>query len=237
MPDSSSPQISLAEAFSKAQGQFRTPTLNRNAKIKNAQGVLLYETNYADLQECIDCVKKPLADNGLSFTQTIDFIHTPREMWVLKLTIRHSGGEAIDSVLPLTYFKRYQFTAFFGLAADFDDDGNAAENKGQIVDAKGGPKPRVATPSPKPSPAPASSSANSAPKMVGVLSQAQLDRLWKKASVAQWTDDEVKRVLVGCFNLEGFEQMTRIQYDEFCAILDKRINPNEAFNEAVTVRA
>lgn len=145
----------LHAALAKAQGQFKTPTLNRTAKIKNAQGQLLYETHYADLQECFSCVKEALSANGLSFTQTIDFIHEPKEMWVLRLTLRHSSGALVNSVLPLnvnqspqqlggalTYFKRYQFSAFFGLAADFDDDGNAAEDKGRIVDgSKKEPKP------------------------------------------------------------------------------------------------
>jgi hypothetical protein len=139
----------LAEAFAKAQGSFKTPTLNRSAKIKNAQGVSLYETHYADLEECISCIKKPLSENGLSWSQSIDFIHSPKELWVLKLELRHSSGEAINSILPLninqspqqlggslTYFKRYQLSAFFGLAADFDDDGNAAEDKGNVVDGK-----------------------------------------------------------------------------------------------------
>lgn len=139
----------LATALAKAQGQFKKPTLNRTAKIKNAQGQLLYETHYADLEECISCIKEPLSTNGLSFTQTIDFIHTPKEMWVLRLTLRHGSGELIDSILPLdvnkppqqlggalTYFKRYQISAFFGLAADFDDDGNAAQGEGKIVDGQ-----------------------------------------------------------------------------------------------------
>lgn len=143
----------LAEAFAKAQGQFRTPKLNRTAKIKNSAGALLYETNYADLEECIDCIKKPLSENGLSFVQTIEFVLHPKEMWVLKLILRHSGGELMHSILPLnvtstpqqlggslTYFKRYQLSAFFGLAADFDDDGNAAEGKGNKVESDAKPE-------------------------------------------------------------------------------------------------
>lgn len=138
----------LAEALAKAQGKFKTPVLNRTADILK-DGRLLYQTHYADLQECISCVQGALSENGLSFTQTVDFIHTPKEMWVLRLTLRHGSGELIDSVFPLnmnlapqqlggslTYFKRYQISAFFGLAADFDDDGNAAEDKGKVVDGK-----------------------------------------------------------------------------------------------------
>lgn len=130
-------QSELAKAFAKAQGQFRTPQLNRTAKVLK-EGRLLYETHYADLQECIDCVKKPLSDNGLSFTQTTQLVGT---QWMLVLDLIHESGESRQSFLPLnvqqtnqqlggtmTYLKRYQLSAFFGLAADFDDDGNATES-------------------------------------------------------------------------------------------------------------
>lgn len=136
----------LATAYAKAQGQFRTPTLNRTAVIKNAAGQFLYETHYADIQECIDCIKKPLADNGLSFVQTTQPINGG---WFLVLELLHASGESKRTLLPidvnkppqqlgglLTYLKRYQISAFFGLAADFDDDGNAAEGNGNVVEGK-----------------------------------------------------------------------------------------------------
>ncbi len=126
----------LAAAFAKAQGKFRTPTLNRSAKITK-DGRLLYETHYADLQECIDCVRGPLESNGLSFMQTTQMRGTA---WYLVLELMHESGASKETSLPLnvnqtnqqlggtmTYLKRYQLSAFFGLAADFDDDGNATE--------------------------------------------------------------------------------------------------------------
>lgn len=128
----------LATAFAKAQGKFRTPTMNRLAKIKNAQGTLLYENPYADLQECIDCVRGPLSENGLSFIQSTQ---ERGGKWFLVLELIHESGETKETILPLnvnqanqqlggtlTYLKRYQLSAFFGLAADADDDGNATGN-------------------------------------------------------------------------------------------------------------
>lgn len=147
-PSTKPPELSKAQihkAFSKAQGQFKTPELNRTAEIKK-EGKTLYTTSYADLQECINCVKQALADNGLSFTQTLELRHD--SMWLV-LTLRHESGESLESVFPisfqgspqvvgglLTYYKRYQISAFFGLAADFDDDGNAASDKGHTGDFK-----------------------------------------------------------------------------------------------------
>lgn len=144
---SNKPQTELiSAAFAKAQGQFKQPELNRTAEIKK-DGKLLYETQYADLNQCIECIRKPLSDNELSFTQTIE---PSQGGWLLVLTLRHSSGQVLKSFLPirvdgspqvvggqLTYFKRYQISAFFGLAADFDDDGNAGTgNTGEFGNAK-----------------------------------------------------------------------------------------------------
>lgn len=129
----------IYEALSKAQGEFRTPKLNRTAEVKK-DGKRLYETHYADLQECIDCIKEPLKKNGLSFVQLAE--HRDG-IWCLVLRLCHSTGQSIESSFPLnfqqapqqvggnlTYFKRYQLAAFFGLAAAFDDDGNATASEG-----------------------------------------------------------------------------------------------------------
>lgn len=129
----------LFEALAKAQGEFRKPTLNRTAQVKK-DGRLLYETHYADLEECIDCIKAPLAKHGLAFVQKVDL---KDGQWVLVLKLVHSSAYFIESFFPLnfnqapqqvggnlTYFKRYQLAAFFGLAADFDDDGNATATDG-----------------------------------------------------------------------------------------------------------
>ena len=134
------PSVDLIHAaFAKAQGAFRQPELNRTAEIKK-EGKLLYTTTYADLNQCIECIRQALSENELSFTQTVE--PGPKE-WLLVLTLRHSSGQYLKSFMPLvltgspqviggqlTYLKRYQISAFFGLAADFDDDGNAGSNTG-----------------------------------------------------------------------------------------------------------
>lgn len=143
----------IAAALAKAQGKFRTPQLNRTAKVMK-EGRLLYETHYADLQECIDCIKGPLAENGLSFVQITE--DTGKD-WFLVLRLFHESGQSLESVLPLnvnqtnqqlggtmTYLKRYQISAFFGLAADFDDDGNSTNDNNVEFKSK--------TPNPKHAP-------------------------------------------------------------------------------------
>lgn len=157
-------QSELALALSKAQGKFRTPKLNRTAKVfKN--GALLYETHYADLEECIDCIKAPLSENELAFTQTMQLVNT--EIFLV-LTLHHSGGESLQSFMPinfdqpaqqvggqLTYYKRYQISAFFGLAADFDDDANSTPGaKGDAAQFSDGKKGASKDPKPDPKPDP-----------------------------------------------------------------------------------
>lgn len=162
---------------------FKQPTLNRTAEVKK-DGRLLYTTHYADLNECIECVRVPLTEQGLSFTQGTEF----RNGWMLALIVRHSSGESLESVMPikldgltfqqigsqLTYLKRYQFAAFFGLAADFDDDGNGAEgNNATFGNGKGShgqqkqqqaPQQKPTNPPPKPPDNPKHTTGSTPPK-------------------------------------------------------------------------
>jgi len=137
----------LNAAFAKAQGAFVQPEMNRTAEVKK-EGRLLYTTHYADLNAIVEAIRKALSENELSFTQAI----LPRgNGWVLVLTLRHSSGEETESVMPLTfgsltaqqigsqltYLKRYQVSAFFGIAADADDDANGAVgNEALFADKK-----------------------------------------------------------------------------------------------------
>lgn len=137
----------ISKALALAQSKFKQPELNRKAEIKK-DGKLLYTTEYADLNQCIECIRESLTANELSFSQSIELIGGA---WTLVLNLRHSSGQILQSFMPLsamssgnaqtiggqiTYFKRYQISAFFGLAADFDDDGNAAASTYNEIDYK-----------------------------------------------------------------------------------------------------
>lgn len=111
-------------ALSKAQSQIR--------------GALKESTNphfrsrYADLESVIDAIRQPLADNELSFTQSVSdgYIHT---------TIFHADGGTIVGLVPfvgqfadmqkvgaaLTYARRQGICTAFGVP-QVDDDGNTA---------------------------------------------------------------------------------------------------------------
>lgn len=125
----------LAGALAKAQGTMKAATFNKiNPHFKN---------RYADLAAVVDAIRKPLADNGLSYTQTTEV----REGgFVLVTTLRHSSGQWVASEYPLpvgakpqelgsalTYARRYSLSALACIAADDDDDAEAAEKVGHTA--------------------------------------------------------------------------------------------------------
>lgn len=125
----------LNEALAKAQGEFIQPEKNKSVEVKK-EGRTLYTTKYADLKNVIESFRQQLSKNGLSFTQKTIL---GSKGWILLLTLRHSSGEYDETGMPinlegppqqvgsqLTYLKRYQAAAYFGIAADDDDDANGA---------------------------------------------------------------------------------------------------------------
>ena len=128
----------LAAALAKAQAAIESPPRNRTVKVSMKTGGS-YEFAYATLDAIIDAVRKPLTDNGLWFTQTL--ANGEGGKYRLVTTLLHSSGQYVQSETPLlqteagnqafgsalTYMRRYALTAMLGVAADEDDDGNAAE--------------------------------------------------------------------------------------------------------------
>jgi len=120
-----SEQISeLAAALAAAQGAMQNAVMNRiNPHFKS---------KYADLAAIFDAARKPLSTNGLAIVQTIGD-------GVLHTRLLHTSGQWIASEHPLpmsgrpqeigsalTYARRYSLSALIGIAADEDDDANAA---------------------------------------------------------------------------------------------------------------
>ena len=133
----------LAAALAKAQGQMGTAKKDAT----NPQ----FRSKYADFAAVVDAIRKPLADNELSYSQIAGT--TPEGLIVIETILMHSSGEwlagtlamqptairqggAVLSIPPgemtphvvgsvITYARRYGLQAIVGLPAD-DDDGNAA---------------------------------------------------------------------------------------------------------------
>lgn len=174
----------LAAALAKAQGAmenaakdsvnsaFKDPTNPEKAK----------GTKYADLASIVDAVKKPFADNGLSYIQSpiSEFRalsnHEGHVVTVLyagvQMLIMHSSGQFIEAdpfLVPIakadaqgatagvTYARKSTLASMAGIA-QADDDGNTAAGVGaqqapNMPSRQVPPKPAQAAPAPPQKPA------------------------------------------------------------------------------------
>lgn len=129
--DMSSGLAELAKALAKAQGAM-------GAAKKDAMNPH-FKSKYADLAAVWDAIRAPLADNGLSVVQRVT---SAREGVTVETILLHASGEWVRDRcwLPvaqqtpqaygsaITYARRYSLSALVGVAADEDDDGNAASD-------------------------------------------------------------------------------------------------------------
>ena len=130
----------LAEALAKAQGVIVAPPRSRTVRVVPRTGGAGYTFKYATLSDIIDAVQKPLSDNGIARLQLVSH-DANGGFYKLTTYLVHSSGQFIACEVPiiteghsnqqfgsaLTYMKRYTLSAMVGLAADEDDDGNAAD--------------------------------------------------------------------------------------------------------------
>ena len=114
----------ISTAVSAFQGEIEQPALNRENPY--------FKSRYVDLSGVLKSVQKLLAKNGLAVMQIINGTD------IITL-LTHKSGQWFKSVCPIgnyksqqdrgsaiTYTKRYALCAILGIAADTDDDGNAA---------------------------------------------------------------------------------------------------------------
>lgn len=120
----------LAVALSKAQSLIENVSKDKQA----------YGYKYADLASCLQAIKKPLADNGLSISQLVTQDRDNKQVLVTLLI--HESGQWLKSVFGIenvvmkqcnslqqigagiTYARRYALSAIIGLTQE-DDDGNS----------------------------------------------------------------------------------------------------------------
>jgi hypothetical protein len=126
----------------------RSETINEiSAALAKAQGMLrpaikdtinpFFKSVYADLAAIIDVIREPLSSNGLAIFQSIE---TDAGDVVITTLLSHTSGQWIETALRLkptkndpqgvasaaTYGRRIGLQSLVGVAADTDDDGNAA---------------------------------------------------------------------------------------------------------------
>lgn len=135
----------ISEALAKAQAAIPTPKKTREVDF-TYQNVRTHYF-YADLSDIVDCARKPLSDNGLSYTHLLEY--DARGKYGMRTIMFHSSGESISSWHPLpdpalgakpqafgsalTYARRYSLSAILGIASDEDDDGAAAQRAAALA--------------------------------------------------------------------------------------------------------
>lgn len=129
----------LATALAAAQAEMKNAKLNKvNPHFKS---------KYADLAEIRDTVTPALSKNGIAVVQGTDAV----ESGILVVTrLVHKSGQWIESRFPIaydkpqtmgsayTYAKRYSLAAICNIAADEDDDANAANDKPVVMPSVNG---------------------------------------------------------------------------------------------------
>lgn len=121
----------IAGALAKAQGEMQNAPLNKvNPHFK---------AKYADLAAIRDAVIPALSKHGIAAVSSTEY---EDGRLILRTTLIHSSGQYLDATYPLpvdkpqvmgsaiTYAKRYTLAALCGIAADEDDDANAANDAG-----------------------------------------------------------------------------------------------------------
>lgn len=126
----------LAAALAKAQAAYPPIPRDREVEVQTRTGGK-YKFKYAPLDTILNAVRKPLSDNGLAITQLLDGGH-------LTTVLFHETGAYLSASMPLpngdgspqslgsaiTYLRRYSLQAMLGIAAEEDDDAQAAKADG-----------------------------------------------------------------------------------------------------------
>jgi hypothetical protein len=123
----------IAIALCKFQGAVET--------IKKGETNPFFKSKYASLNDILNVIRQPLAENGLSFVQF------PKGKYGLETMLLHVSGEWLSESYEMqpikndpqgagsviTYQRRYALGAILGLNIDEDDDGNKASVKDEIT--------------------------------------------------------------------------------------------------------
>ena len=122
------PCNNLLDALAKMQGALD------NAKKESDNPY--FKSKYADLAQCLQTAKKPMADNGLSISQHCTFDgqfvccvtvlgHSSGQMMVsiLNVPVQKKDAQGIGS--SITYARRYALSSIIGLSQK-DDDGEGS---------------------------------------------------------------------------------------------------------------
>jgi hypothetical protein len=165
----------LWAALCQAQSAIEPPKRTKEATVKGeTTGGKAYEYKYkyAPLDEIINVIRKPLAEAGLGFHQSIV---SKGAQYIIRTVIFHKSGQWNVIDYPIFYdarkgfqgfnsgvttARRYSISLLLGLAPEDDDDANVADARPATIASKAPaarPTPSRAGPRAAPSAQPASS--------------------------------------------------------------------------------
>lgn len=121
----------LAAALAKAQAAYPPIPRDKEVTVQMKSGGS-YKFKYAPLDTILAAVRAPLSDNGLAIAQLLDgpdlvtlLLHESGAS--LSARVKLPGGGDVQALgSAITYLRRYALQALLGIAAEEDDDGNAA---------------------------------------------------------------------------------------------------------------
>ncbi len=172
-----------------------------------------FKSKFVSLDHLIAKTRPVLNKHGLAITQAPTHIDGNP---ALATTIYHESGESATDTMPLllggsdmqklgaalTYARRYAWAAALGISSDEDDDGNAA----------------VAPPVQAEQPAAAENGS-------GVITQAQVKRLWAIAKEHAVGEDLVKTILTEVAEVDSTRDIPRGKYDAVIEALQAQSLP------------
>lgn len=196
----------IAKALAKAQSEFKEVKKDATAKIPMKKGGH-YTYKYATLPNIIESSRDALSKNGIAITQPIVFTSKGQ---CLQTLLIHESGETLKSEMPLntnqapqllgsllTYYRRYQLSAILGIAADEDEDGQAAQDgySKQKQQAPQKPKAQVNT------------------YKNGITSN-HLKALFALAGQRKWGENELRELLSLTYKLESTRDLNLKEFND-----------------------
>lgn len=129
-------------ALADAQGAMTNPKKTKKAIVRGQTKdgkAYSYDYAYAPLEEVLEVLRKPFADNGLCYRQ---FLAQRDGAWIMRTVIAHRSGQWFGCDYPIfwdqskgmqgfasgtTYARRYGLFMATGITGEDDDDANVAD--------------------------------------------------------------------------------------------------------------
>jgi len=141
LPTVSDADRKLNAALVEAQAEFPSIPRDRTVSVRTQAGGS-YSFSYAPLETILNAVRPVLAKHGLALVQRLE---SPGGTPALRTELRHKDGGVLAGSFPLTvpdspqalgslltYLRRYAISAILCLAAEEDDDGQQASERGDV---------------------------------------------------------------------------------------------------------